>query len=766
MKTKLLVSSLFALFISASVNAQWLQQTTTIPPTVPLSSIHCTDANTCMVVGTTTTIRKTTDGGANWTPQSSVGTANKSFVKMLNKDTIIIGQANCTFKRSTNGGSTWSSDISGGNIAFSAYDVAFLSKTNFTAVGGSASSHATGGHITTSSTNTGLTWPTFVNVSGEPTFFGIEALSATTFVACGGAASVYKTTDGGANWTAKLSGIPITTTLYDIHFPTPLIGYAAGGNASAPSTGGAVYRTIDGGENWLLTPSVGLAPNAIFGIHFVSADTGYAVGDGGKIQVTTTGGATWNTQTSPVTTTLNKIYFPTKNIGYICGAGGVILKTTSGGFIPSITANAGADKSICPGACVTLGSAATGGIPPYTYSWSTGSTTVSITDCPASTISYTVTVTDVTSASAQDSVKVTVYTNPAVSFTGLASNYCNKASSDTLLATPTGGLFSGSGISAGDSVFNAALAGVGTHTVTYTYTTTAGCVVSSSQNTTVLASPSPVPLCLVSVDSTMTNTQNYVVWEKPVTTNIDSFRVYRMKPTAPIFVPVGTVPYSAAGKFIDAGAAVTPKTEPFTYSITTFDTCGMESAKSGSNTCIWLGKPAFILPARFDLNWTGYTGFTVANYEVWRTVDGGINWTKIGTTPSTVMIYTDNPAPSLSARYRIRATKATACNTGSETFKYTLSNVSDDFTGVDEISLNNLLNVFPNPNHGTFRVELSGSGFEVTGTKVYNMLGEVVYQSSEKNKVTEITIPGAVPGIYHLEIRTDSGVANKKITVE
>lgn len=766
MKTNLLVSSLFSLFIGTSVNAQWIQQTS--GTVALLNGIHCVSATNCMVAGATTSVRKTTDG-TTWTQVTgSTGITNKVNVKMYSKDTVMLLQDNGTFKRSTNGGSSWSSDIFGGNTNFDLYDIAFISNLNFTAVGGSPSNHVTGGHITTSSINTGAAFPTFINVSGEPTFFGIHALSTTTFVACGGGASVYKTIDGGANWTAKLSGTPTTTTLYDINFPTPLIGYAAGGSSSAPTTGGVVYKTTDGGETWA-SASTGLLGNTIFGIHFVNQDTGYVVGDGGKIQVTENGGASWTTQISPVTTTLNKIYFPTSKTGYICGASGVIIKTTTGGFIAPLVVNSGADVSVCNGVCATLGGTPTvsGGTLPYTYAWSSpGGTTSSLVVCPSVTTTYTLTVADANSVEVKDSVKVTVFTYPAISISGLNNPYCNLTSSDTLAGVPAGGVFSGAGIGTSGE-FNAAVAGAGTHTITYTYNDVAtGCSISDITTATVLPMPTPVQLCLVTVDSNITNTTNILTWVKPVVTNIDSFGVYRKISGA--LTKIATLAYSAESKYVDNSTGADPTIMGHSYAITTFDTCGIESALSDTNTTMWIDKPAFNNPARFDLTWTDYDGFTFTVYEIWRTLDGGANYTLVGSVPyaAPTNTYTDNNVPNLHARYRIRTSYPAGCNTGVSTYAYSLSNVTLDYYSVNELSLNNWLQVYPNPNHGTFTVKLSGAGYEVTGMKVYNMLGEVVYQSSEKNKTAEIHIPGITPGIYQLEVTTDSGTANKKITIE
>ena len=191
MKSKLLWSSLLILCVTLTANAQWYQQIS--GTATDLYCVHCINANTCYAVGDLTAVRKTNDGGATpwFTPGGSPGFTPKLFVKMLNQDTILIGQTNGTFRKTTTGSttSTWSLDIFGGNTGFGVYDVTFNSNTNFVSVGGTAATPANGGHITTTSTNTGAAWNS-LNVSGEPTFYGIHALTTSTYVVCGGNASV------------------------------------------------------------------------------------------------------------------------------------------------------------------------------------------------------------------------------------------------------------------------------------------------------------------------------------------------------------------------------------------------------------------------------------------------------------------------------------------------------------------------------------------------------------------------------------------------
>ena len=84
---------------------------------------------------------------------------------------------------------------------------------------------------------------------------------------------------------------------------------------------------------------------------------------------------------------------------------------------------------------------------------------------------------------------------PAVSFTGLAVTYCSNAPSVTLTGNPTGGTFSGPGITG--NVFDPATAGVGTHNIQYTYSDGNGCSNNETQQVTVsICTPAFVTLNL------------------------------------------------------------------------------------------------------------------------------------------------------------------------------------------------------------------------------------------------------------------------------
>lgn len=132
--------------------------------------------------------------------------------------------------------------------------------------------------------------------------------------------------------------------------------------------------------------------------------------------------------------------------------------------------------TFCQGGSVTLYSSS-----PVGNLWlPSGETTQFITVTTQGTVTL-----NVTSGSCQgtDQIEIIVNPLPTVSFSGLNSAYCNNAASVTLTGNPSGGTFSGPGISG--NTFNPAAAGNGVHTITYSYTDGNGCSNSASQNVTV-----------------------------------------------------------------------------------------------------------------------------------------------------------------------------------------------------------------------------------------------------------------------------------------
>ena len=107
--------------------------------------------------------------------------------------------------------------------------------------------------------------------------------------------------------------------------------------------------------------------------------------------------------------------------------------------------------------------------------------------------------TDANGCSNSDTINTIVYMNPNVTIlSNLNSSYCADASSITLTASPSGGNFSGAGVT-GNS-FNPSTAGTGSHTITYSYTDGNGCSNMDSVSTIINSLPtvsltSPADVC-------------------------------------------------------------------------------------------------------------------------------------------------------------------------------------------------------------------------------------------------------------------------------
>jgi Secretion system C-terminal sorting domain len=174
-----------------------------------------------------------------------------------------------------------------------------------------------------------------------------------------------------------------------------------------------------------------------------------------------------------------------------CTSTDVVVVTPS---IPIIV-DTGMDDTICPGSCITLGGnpTASGGNGVFTYSWTPGAglnnpNGANPAACPISAITYFLVVTDGNGCTADDSVTIDVHSVPQVSFTGLDTAYCEDESAVTLTGNPTGGVFSGAGVSGNQ--FDPAIAGTGDNWIFYSITATNGCIAKDSMKTTV--NPLPV----------------------------------------------------------------------------------------------------------------------------------------------------------------------------------------------------------------------------------------------------------------------------------
>jgi PKD repeat protein len=104
------------------------------------------------------------------------------------------------------------------------------------------------------------------------------------------------------------------------------------------------------------------------------------------------------------------------------------------------------------------------------------------------------------------------------------------------------------------------------------------------------------------------------------------------------------------------------------------------------------------------------------------------------------------------------------CGTTDTVSAYILSTI-----GLEESLVSQTLSVYPNPTNGVFRTEFSLEGIQEVTLRVMNSLGQIV-EERKVGKVTgsyetEFDLSKEPTGIYILQIRTDDGVVNRRITL-
>jgi photosystem II stability/assembly factor-like uncharacterized protein len=202
-------------------------------------------------------IFKTTDGGATWTAINTGLGPEKSYVESLaidptNRQIVYAGTDGGIFK-TTDGGATWTA-INNGLTSTHVSSLAIdHSNSQIVYAGTQGSGDGTGG-------------------------------------------GVFKTTDGGASWTAMNTGLASTrVSCLAIDPKDSRVVYAGTWDVAITETGGDVFKTTDGGATWTaMMIDTGLANTMISHLAIDPKDSRvvYAV-DGNTIFKTTNGGASW-----------------------------------------------------------------------------------------------------------------------------------------------------------------------------------------------------------------------------------------------------------------------------------------------------------------------------------------------------------------------------------------------------------------------------------------------------------------------------------------
>ncbi|HXC04280.1 MAG TPA: PKD-like domain-containing protein [Bacteroidia bacterium] len=375
------------------------------------------------------------------------------------------------------------------------------------------------------------------------------------------------------------------------------------------------------------------------------------------------------------------------------------------------------------------------------------------------------------------STTITVNPLPVVSFTGLAPTYYYNDAPVTLTGTPAGGTFTGTGVSAG--VFSPSVAGAGTFPITYSYTDANGCSNTSAVfSTTVAAQPAPPQICLVTVDDS--SKFNIVYWDKVNYTKVDSFIVFRE--TGSGYQQIGAVPGTAFSAFTDTVRTKyfpntgNPNAGTYRYKLQIRDSAGHYSPMSPFHNTIYINQTFG------TFTWNAYEiegqpvplpSATLISYDLWRKDSTNGAWNIVNSVAGSQLTQTDvgwNATLQHLASWRVETNWTIQCNPTHTLINTSHSNIRHPAgtivnSGINELELNNAISVYPNPAKDQVTVQLGVAARDLN-IRIYNTVGQVIYQSILTREQTTIDLSAFAKGVYTLEIFNASSKGFRKVIVE
>jgi hypothetical protein len=390
--------------------------------------------------------------------------------------------------------------------------------------------------------------------------------------------------------------------------------------------------------------------------------------------------------------------------------------TVSTGSITNIQCNGGNNGSAT--------ATPAGGTGAYTYSWSDANTQTVATATGLVAGTYTVTLTDANGCSA---TAIAVITEPAVLTVSTTPKNisCNGAGNGSITATPAGGTsaYTYSWAPGGQTGASATGLVAGTYTVTVTdangCTATAIAVITEPTALTVSTGFTENILCnggnngkTLATPSGGTGAYTYA-WAPGGQTNA----------SAAVLV-AGTYTVTVTDANGCTATAIAVITEPTALTVT----------GTATDTAVCKGNCT-------DVNATAGGGTASYTYA-WNT----------GATTSSV-----NVCPLAKTTYSVTLTDANGCtNTATVTVDV------NPCLGVNEVaSLDDMIKFYPNPFTQSVNVDISVNG-PVTVT-IFNMVGQNVGAYTMDKGLNTLNTSNMAPGIYLMQVKTQSGILNKKL---
>ncbi|MBL0048900.1 MAG: T9SS type A sorting domain-containing protein [Bacteroidetes bacterium] len=280
----------------------------------------------------------------------------------------------------------------------------------------------------------------------------------------------------------------------------------------------------------------------------------------------------------------------------------------------------------------------------------------------------------------------------------------------------------------------------------------------------------PVPICLATVDSL--SKHNVIVWEKPVTTFIDSFRIYREDLTN-VYSYVASVDYNQLSQYTDTAASVDPILNSRRYRMAIVDNCGQVSALSKWHNTILLQDQQ-----NGNFNWNFYevenqTSSLVNQYILQRYDSTSSSWIPINNTPGTQnSMVAPNYFTHQYSLYRVLSdlgsygcTPTARVATGINNTRSNIKNKIAPNSIPENSVFENQIILLPNPAKDLVKIK---SSLALESILLMDNLGRIVLQKnmeSDYSKEVNLSITTLKSGLYYVVCKGKNFEMRKKLLV-
>jgi photosystem II stability/assembly factor-like uncharacterized protein len=391
-----------------------------------------------------------------------------------------------------------------------------------------------------------------------------------------------------------------------------------------------------------------------------------------------------------------------------------------------------------------------GGVSPYTYSWNTGATTANLTSIASG--NYEITITDANGCSLTKKIDVSEMDSEYIIPELINTNDCvNNLATVELYVSGAGNTYLWSDNSTNKNLVNAPF---GYYTLEVT--NSIGCKSYASFDLSP-QSIAPMGLCIVNVDEPTQH--NILVWEKPITTDILSYNIYKESCIQGVYHLIHSQPYADESLFEDSIANADVR--GWKYKISYVNSCGVESPLSEAHKAIHVMVTENA--GTFTIKWTSYEGFYVWMHDVYRNSDQlGIEL--VTNAPQGTNSTTDTPPIVDNLTYFVIADPGYTCTSSRANINTSRSNTKGVAAPVDGIEeeLARLISLQPNPTNGIVNIKVPA---ELLGQSMIftNAVGQVLSTMTIHSINVDFDLSQMADGIYFVQLQTKGGVVTKKI---